>query len=664
MSKRISETEAKHLMLAANLKPLVPYPGAGVNWKCKCLKCGNEVSPRLASIKRGGGCVYCAGLGKVTPSEAVEILREAQIEPLVGFPGYRKKWKAKCLKCLNEISPSAASVKSGTGCRNCANLESAKKRKLPNEVVIKLMKSRGLEPQEEYPGTHKPWKCLHLTCGNVVTPRYSDIKNGESGCIYCSGKYLNRSKAEATMISNGFLPTENYPGNSKVGWTCKHIKCGNIITVKYNYVQQGKAGCPYCSPNKKLNEDDAVQFFKKHGLIPIEPYVSTQTPWKSIHKKCGNQVSPRFGSVQQGGSGCTYCAGNAKISNDAAKELFFSRSLFPISKYPGANVGWPSIHSICGKKVEPRLADVRAGGGGCAYCGGAKVDAGDAVQLMKNNDFLPQVPYPGADSKWECIHTPCGKLVFPTYVRINRGEGGCAHCSGNAPINPESAIELFRKNGFEPQEPFQGIHHPWKAIHKHCGKLISPRYNAVRRGVSGCKYCSGSKVDPIDAVALFESRGFVPLEPYENSHKPWKCRHLACGKEISPRYADVAHSNGGCKFCATKGIDLTSPAHIYLVTNELLGAHKIGISGENSRRILVHKRNGWDLWDKLLLPTGEAAYSIEQEILSWLREDLELPPYLSSEVMPQGGWSETCDSQEILLPTIWGKVEELSKVRE
>ena len=30
--------------------------------------------------------------------------------------------------------------------------------------------------------------------------------------------------------------------------------------------------------------------------------------------------------------------------------------------------------------------------------------------------------------------------------------------------------------------------------------------------------------------------------------------------------------------------------------------------------------------------------------------------------MPQAGWSETVDAAEIDLPTIWEKVEELSKV--
>ena len=51
----------------------------------------------------------------------------------------------------------------------------------------------------------------------------------------------------------------------------------------------------------------------------------------------------------------------------------------------------------------------------------------------------------------------------------------------------------------------------------------------------------------------------------------------------------------------------------------------------------------------------------KQNILTWLRQDLEVPPYLSPELMPQGGWLETCEAEEIALPLIWAKVEELSK---
>ncbi len=663
MSRKLTFEEAAKIMRAAKLEPIDDYPGAGVNWRCRCLKCGNEVSPRLASIKRGGGCVYCAGLGKVTETQAEAILLNANIEPLEKFPGYQKKWKAKCLKCLKEIYPTAASVKLGTGCIYCGYIESSKKRLLSSDIAFTLMRAAGLEPQEEFSGTKKPWRCIHLKCGNEVYPRYADVKQGESGCLYCSQKIVDKDKATILMRDNGFIPLESYPGGNKSPWKCRHEKCGNIIYIKYNSLQQGKAGCSFCSPTAKKTNEEAIAFFISRDLKPLNDYESSHLPWRSIHIPCGNEVAPTYASIQQGGSGCSFCAGNAPISEEVAKELFFSKELFPVEKYQGANKPWKSIHSKCGKNVQPRYSELKAGGGGCGYCGGTKVDAVDALQLMKDNGYEPQTEYPGSDSKWKSKHLVCGNIVYPKYVLVKRGEGGCAHCSGNLPIDPVDAIALFRSKGFEPQEPFAGGAHPWKSIHNMCGKTISPRFKAVRAGVSGCKYCSGNKVDPDDAVKLFLSRGIKPIEPFNYTHRPWKSIHLVCGREISPTYADVAHSNGGCKYCATKGIDLTKPAHVYLITNSELGAHKIGISGEKSRRLKVHQKEGWEIWDTKICKTGEDAYRIEQDILNWLRQDLDIPPYLSSELMPQGGWSETCEAEEIALPTIWAKVEELSKVK-
>ena len=41
-----------------------------------------------------------------------------------------------------------------------------------------------------------------------------------------------------------------------------------------------------------------------------------------------------------------------------------------------------------------------------------------------------------------------------------------------------------------------------------------------------------------------------------------------------------------------------------------------------------------------------------------------LSPFVNPEQMPQGGSSETVDASEIELPTIWAKVEELSRVKK
>ena len=39
-------------------------------------------------------------------------------------------------------------------------------------------------------------------------------------------------------------------------------------------------------------------------------------------------------------------------------------------------------------------------------------------------------------------------------------------------------------------------------------------------------------------------------------------------------------------------------------------------------------------------------------LLKWLRKERGLPPHLVRELMPQGGFSETVDAEEISLPEI------------
>ena len=100
------------------------------------------------------------------------------------------------------------------------------------------------------------------------------------------------------------------------------------------------------------------------------------------------------------------------------------------------------------------------------------------------------------------------------------------------------------------------------------------------------------------------------------------------------------------------------------MTNSILFAHKIGISGQKKNRVQQHRREGWETFKTLDFETGERAYDIEQEVLSWLSESFGWTPYLTKSDMPQGGYTETIDASEIDLATIWARVEELSKIKQ
>lgn len=102
------------------------------------------------------------------------------------------------------------------------------------------------------------------------------------------------------------------------------------------------------------------------------------------------------------------------------------------------------------------------------------------------------------------------------------------------------------------------------------------------------------------------------------------------------------------------------------MTHHEFGAHKIGVGNHKTRnnRITEHKKTGWVLIQSMDFSTGDLAFQVEQETLVWLRQVKKLGIFLSKAEMPQGGETETVDASEIDLPTIWEKVEELSKIKK
>lgn len=68
---RKPEDEAVAEMLQAGFRPLEPYAGINLPWRSTHLECGQEVSPRLASIKKQSGCSFCAKYGFDSASPAI-----------------------------------------------------------------------------------------------------------------------------------------------------------------------------------------------------------------------------------------------------------------------------------------------------------------------------------------------------------------------------------------------------------------------------------------------------------------------------------------------------------------------------------------------------------------------------------------------------------------
>ena len=59
---------------------------------------------------------------------------------------------------------------------------------MPEEDARTIMVGHDLQPLEPYPGSGRPWKCLH-SCGKVVTPTLSNVSAGKGVCRYCNSAF-------------------------------------------------------------------------------------------------------------------------------------------------------------------------------------------------------------------------------------------------------------------------------------------------------------------------------------------------------------------------------------------------------------------------------------------------------------------------------------------
>ena len=475
--------------------------------------------------------------------------------------------------------------------------------KTSDSAAREFMLQNNLKPLEDYPGGHKPWKCQCLNCGRTVSPQYSSVKQGRKGCAFCSGRRVDPIEATEVMKASALEPLEEFPGSHKK-WKCRCLKCEEVVYPQYTNIRQGWGGCKKCA-GLIINAEEAKSFYESLGLIPREEYKNVNHPWRGVCLTCGNEVSPRYSDLKNGKSkGCAYCGGS-KVNPAEALDFMVSKGFETSISFPGGMVGWKGKCKECSNEIFPKYSVVKAGQGLCKFCAGKALSKRDALKLLKQAKLKPLEEYTKAGNKISCKCLICKRTVEVRLFGLSQGEGGCA-------------------------------------------------------------YCAGVKIDAEEAVLKMWDCGFETLEKYPGSKAPWKSRCITCGKTSTPSYGNVNLLGSGCIYCNRDNgaFDGSTSGILYLVTNPILNAHKIGITSNErkSDRLKVHKSAGWQTYKTMEFKDGSQAFQIERDVLDWLRREKNLGPHLSKEEMPQGGHSETVDASEIALPTIWAKVLELSKV--
>jgi hypothetical protein len=414
----------------------------------------------------------------------------------------------------------------------------------------------------------------------------------------------------------------------------------------------------------KIPEAKARALFLKNKLEPLVPFPGSQKPWKSKCLITGKVVSPTYGKVRDFGHRCIYCSRNVVDPLEAVKLMKKSgfKTLIP---YPGSNIPWKSQCLTCMKITLPTFWNV-AKGIGCKFCGRRAVDPKDAVKIMKERGFKTLEPYPGATKGWLVRCNQC-KKEFKAVFHSSQTRNGCKYCAGKVVDESDLLIRL-KELRLKPIEKYQSAKVPWKCKCLVCNHIVQPTWNRIKQGRGHCAYCAQRRVDIPVALKFMKSIGLKPLVDFPGSNKPWKCKCLVCGFDATPRWSGLQQGQGGCSNCADWGLNYQKPGYVYLITHEKLNAHKIGIanaykSKKYDDRMYQHEKQGWVQYKKVSFKTVQEASDIETSVLKWLRMEVGLPAFLSPRQMPQGGHTETVDASEIDLPTIWAKVEELSKVK-
>ena len=342
----------------------------------------------------------------------------------------------------------------------------------------------------------------------------------------------------------------------------------------------------------------------------------------------------------------------SRIPDTEARQVMLDAGLEPLEPYPGSHTPWPCRCLVCGAEVRPHYSTVKHRGSSCDICA-RKVRAqsqtipdDEAVAIMVAAGVEPLVEYPGGLLPWKCRCLTCGKTGSPSLSNVKRGQGACRHCAGK--WDTEDNIVLMREHGFEPLDPYPGAHAPWRSRCATCDAEVYPHFSRIKNDGGGCRSCAGQVVDHDTAAAVMRAAGLEPQHEYRNATTPWPCRCVQCGEVVSPTYGSVK-GGSGCRVCAIPGFNPTAPARVYLIWHRGLAAAKIGITGAGLKtdRLAIHRQHGWEVFETWDVHLGAQAEWIEDQVLSWWREELGAPQAVSSEDMPQNGETETASLLDV-----------------
>ncbi|WP_369394690.1 hypothetical protein AB5J72_49725 [Streptomyces sp. CG1] len=260
---------------------------------------------------------------KLDPQQTKREMISCGAWPISPYPGVDKGWLCVCMECGDFGKPSYYNVvRNQQGpCKPCATRRIAECLRHPQAYVVTVLKALGAKVIGTYENSRTPIDCICLTCGEKISPTYSNAIR---------------------------------PGVGLCNKTCKRRKIGD---------------------SNRGDATAAIALAVSHDLEPIADYTGADDPWPCKCTRSGQIVSPTYSNIKQMGHVCAPCGRERTVSArrldpEVARAAMVAAGLTPDVSYPGrVDVPWPCT-CRCGTKLSPgpRLSDIRGGQGGCHNC--------------------------------------------------------------------------------------------------------------------------------------------------------------------------------------------------------------------------------------------------------------------------------------------------------
>ncbi len=286
-----SEFIGKMKIVNPSIEILGEYVNSHSRIMVKCLKCGNNWSPKAYQLIQGHGCPECGKKiavdnrkGKTAKKTKEQFIQELGIiAPNIKVLGEYKNTHFPIL--VKDISCNHKAWKArpyallkGVGCPECGKIKAAKANTRTNKEFMDAV--NGISPSikiiGEYAGAKRRIDVECGVCGRKWKPISSSLLSGK-GCPHCSkvnGARKNTGKTgfkgddsfrkELLIIHPNIEALEQYSGNkSRIRFHCK--RCNHTWQAKPYSVLQGH-GCPRCVKSGTSFMEQFILTSFKHAL--------------------------------------------------------------------------------------------------------------------------------------------------------------------------------------------------------------------------------------------------------------------------------------------------------------------------------------------------------------------------------------------------------------